>query len=120
MKLQIRSVKDKGVFEKERLIMKVLSDTDIGDYILLQTDFYDGEVTIGVHNVYWFPYKKVLAGDLVVLYTKSGSDIEHTSKRGAKAHFFYWGLSKPIWNRKDVAPVILYARAWESKVPDEL
>jgi hypothetical protein len=120
MKIDIQSVADKGNFEKERLILKVIADTDIGDYLVLQTGFHDGEVTIGTYNTFWFPYKPVSAGDLIVLYTKSGRENVKELKGTRKAHFFYWGLSSVLWERNDLAPVLLHAPEWISKAPDEL
>jgi hypothetical protein len=77
----------------------------------------------------------VSAGDLVVLYTKSGRENEKELKSGRKAHFFYcvllntpsacggelhWGLDPSIWERKDRAPVLLHAPEWISKGPEDL
>jgi hypothetical protein len=120
MKIVIRTIADKGNYEKERLVLKVRADTDIGDYLIMQTGFNDGGVTIGTYQTFWFPYKSVSAGDLVVLYTKSGKENEKELEQGRCAHFFYWGLGSAIWNRKDRAPVLLYAPEWVSKSPDEL
>jgi len=120
MNIEISSVAEKQNLEKERIILRVTADTDVGSFALLQTGFSGDEVTIGVHQTYWFPYKRVEAGDLVVLYTKKGTQNENTLKSGKKAHFFYWGLSAAIWGKSDRAPVLLYAPEWESKRPDEL
>jgi hypothetical protein len=120
MKLKIRSVAEKGVYAKERLILKALANTNVGDFMLLRTGFHDGQVTVGVREAYWFPYKEIEKGDLVVVYTKDGKQSEKQLESGSKSHFFYWGLDKAIWNASDVAPVILYAPEWESKTPDEL
>ena len=120
MKIQIKSIADKENFEKERLVLKVIADTDIGDYLVIQTGFNDGEVTIGTYQTYWFPYKSVSVGDLVILYTKSGNENAKGLKNGKTAHFFYWGLNAAIWNRKDRAPVVLHAPEWVSKSPEEL
>lgn len=119
MKVEIRSIKDKGNEEKERLVLGVKANTDIGDYLIIQTGFRDGEATIETYKAYWFPYKAVSAGDLVVLYTKSGRDNENL-RSGKKVHFFYWGLDSAIWNKEDRVPVILHAPEWISKSPDEL
>lgn len=120
MKIDIQSIADKGNYDKERLVLKVRSDTDIGDYIIIQSGFNDGQVTIGTYQTYWFPYKPVTAGDLVVLYTKSGKENVKELKHGKRAHFFYWGLISAIWNRNDRAPVILHAPEWASKDPSTL
>ena len=120
MKIDIKSIADKGNFEKERLVLKVLADTDIGDYLVLQTGFNDNEVTIGTYHTYWFPDKAVSAGDLVVLYTRAGKENEKLLNSGKSAHFFYWGLAKPIWKNKERAPVVLHAPEWVSKSINEL
>ena len=88
--------------------------------MLLRTGFHDNQVTVGVLNAYWFPYKEVSAGDLIIIYTKSGKESEKRLEKGGTSHFFYWGLDFPIWQTMDVAPVILYAPEWESKSPEEL
>ncbi|PLX89517.1 MAG: hypothetical protein C0618_01030 [Desulfuromonas sp.] len=120
MKVNIQSIVEKGNRDKERIILKAVNDTDIGDFIVVQTGFSDGQVTIDTYHTFWFPYKAVSAGDLVVLYTKSGKQNEKELRNGKKAHFFYWGLNGPIWNKKDRAPVLLHAPEWTSKSPDEL
>lgn len=120
MKIEIQSVADKGNHEKERLVLKIIANTDIGDYLVIQAGFNNDEVTSSTHQTYWFPYKAVSTGDLVVLYTKPGKENVKELKQGRKAHFFYWGLGSAIWNSKDRAPVILYAPEWTSKHPDEL
>ena len=120
MKIDIQSVADKGNFKKERLILKVKAAADIGDYLLVQTGFNDGEVTIGVFHTYWFPYKSVSPGDLVVLYTRSGTENVKELTNNRTAHFFYWGLSSPIWNGNNKAPALLHSPEWVSKAPQDI
>ena len=120
MKIEIKSIANKGVIDKERIVLKALSDADIGDYLLIQAGFSNGEVTVATYKTYWFPYKAVAAGDLIVLYTKYGKESDKELNQGKKAHFFYWGLEAPIWNKDDRAPVLLHAPEWVSKAPSEL
>lgn len=119
MKIQLRSISDRGNRKKERIVLRVRTDTDIGDYLIMQTGFNDGEVTIDTYNTYWFPYKAVSAGDLIVLYTKPGKENEVYLGKGNKTHFFYWGLDSAIWDRNDRSFVVLHAPLWASKTPDE-
>jgi hypothetical protein len=119
MRIEIRSVVEKGNIEKERLILKVVADTDIGDFLLFQSGFSDGEVTTETYHTYWFPFKPVSAGDLIVIYTKAGKHSVKRMKKGNRAHFFYWDLDSPIWQLKSRAPVVLHAPEWISKSPDE-
>lgn len=118
MRLAILSVANKGDLKKERLVLNVRANTDIGEYILLQT-VYDSGLTTHTYNTYWFPDKKVKTGDIVVVYTKDGRENE-IEENGHRIHFLYWGLSMPIWSEEDRAPVLLYAPEWTSKSPEEL
>lgn len=120
MNLKLKSIASKGDFEKERLVINVLNDTDIGDYVLLRTGFANGAVTVGVHNTFWFPFKQVKAGDLVVIYSKRGEHSEKELESGHKAHFFYWGRTEALWGTHDKGAVILHAPTWESAGVDEL
>ena len=100
--------------------MRVRQDVDIGDFMLVRTGFEGDTVTTGVSNAFWFPDKRLRAGDLVVVYSKEGRSHARPRDDGTKAHFFYWDQSSPLWASEDVAPVLLYAPQWDSKAPDEL
>lgn len=99
MNLTITKVVDIGDITNERIVMKALIDLDIGRYGIFRTrKNTNGRITNDVLNAYWFPDKLVKAGDLIVLYTKSGVSSEKKNTNGSDAHFLYWGLSSPIWN----------------------
>ncbi len=116
MNIKIRGVSDSTTSDKERLVLEVLRDDDIGYYVVFDTTFTkDGNVSNKVRHSYWFPDKKVKTGDLVVLYTKSGTDDEKASKDGSTSHFFYWGLDKTIWNNEGDCAVLLEAKNWSVK-----
>ena len=120
MKVEISHVVENGNHEKERLVLKVKSSTDIGDYILMQTGYNDESVTTNVKNTFWFPYKEVETQDLVVVYTRKGKASSKKLKNGNTAHFFYWGIKKSIWDNEDRAPVLLFAPDWTSEAPENL
>lgn len=120
MKLEIQSIADKGNYQKERLILHATADTDLGDYVIFQTGFSEESVTTNIRHTFWPPYKAVQAGDLMILYTKSGRTNTSAMKSGSNAHFFYWGLNSPIWDASDYAPVLLHSPEWEGKDPAKL
>jgi hypothetical protein len=49
----------------------------------------------------------VKAGDHVILYTKRGTDKAAKRKDGATNHFFYWGMSAPLWREIDTCAVLI-------------
>jgi hypothetical protein len=119
VKLTIRRVANPGDRMKERLVLVATQTIDVGDFAVLQTGVRDGEVTIDVYNTYWFQNKEVDAGDLVVLYTKAGTNRVQELPGGKKVHFIYWGLDAPIWAEESRAAVLLHAPEWVSKVPGQ-
>lgn len=120
MRIQIQSVVDKGVPDRERLVLRVLQDVDIGDFMLIRTGFEGNHVTTRVVNTFWFPDRSVNAGDIIVVYSKRGYGKEKEISDSRTAHFFYWGQDEPLWNNDDVAPVLLHAPEWVSKAPRDL
>lgn len=120
MKIRIKSIVDKGVPDRERLVLRVLQDVDIGDFMLIRTGFEGNHVTTRVVNTFWFPDRSVSAGDIIVVYSKRGYGKEKEISDGRTAHFFYWGQDTPLWNNDDVAPVLLHAPEWVSKAPKDL
>ena len=119
MNITFKSIADSGVPAKERLILNVLSDTDVGKFAVFRATTQDDMVTTGVKTVFWFPDKKVKAGDLVILYTKKGTQNEKLLQDGTRAHFFYWNSSSAIWDDKSMAAVILSVSEWTSHLRSE-
>lgn len=113
MILKITGVRDAGNLEKERIVMTASGPGDIGEFVLLQTGFREQSVTTGVFETFWFPDKPIAAGDFVVLYTKIGKQSDRPFKEST-SHFFYWGLSGPIWQKPERAGVVMHAPDWQS------
>ena len=120
MRVRIEFVVDKGDLDNERLVLRVLRDADIGDYMLIRTGFEGGQVTTEVSNTFWFPNNTVNRGDFVVVYSKSGKSTTKPMSDGCTMYFFYWEQTSPLWNDERFAPVLLYAPQWVGKAPQEL
>jgi len=112
MRLKLQSLSDRGQPRRERLVLKVVADTDVGEYAVLRAFQESGAPTDLIDGAYWFPDKHVRAGDLVVLYTKPGSPSEKDLLSGATAHFFYWGEEDPLWETRRYCPVLLHVDDW--------
>ncbi|MBV8891180.1 MAG: hypothetical protein JO062_17805 [Bryobacterales bacterium] len=119
MRLEITSFADAGNHENERLVIKAQSDLDIGDYLVLYsaTSRKGGPVS-GRKSAYWFPDGLIEAGDLIVVYTKAGTTSTKELSSGRTAHFYYWGLDKPLWGDANKTAVILRVSDWTYKTPD--
>lgn len=120
MKLTIESFSDAGDLKKERVILRAASDVDIGGYLVLRSkNSVGGGPVSGSKNAYWFPDTKVGAGDLVVLYTRSGIPGRKSLGNGRTAHFYYWHKKVPFWSKeKDNVAVLVETKDWGWNVPD--
>jgi len=120
MNFELRSIAAKGDLQNERVTLRANADLDVGDYLLMQCGYRQGSVTTDVFHTFWFPYKAVAKGDLVVLYTRKGTESSKPLKAKGLAHFFYWGLSASIWAAEAKAAVLLQAPTWDSKPARDL
>ncbi|WP_430385496.1 hypothetical protein [Blastomonas fulva] len=120
MNMELRSIASKGDLAKERITFRVRADLDVGDYAFMQTGFFDDEITTTVYNTFWFPYKPVAKGDLVVLYTRKGTPSSKPLRGQGHSHFFFMGLDRAIWNNLDKGAVLLEAASWQGMGASQL
>jgi len=118
MTLKIRAVREKGVLDKERIVLTADANEDIGQYVLFSTNSTgDNGVSSRVRRTLWLPDYQVEAGDLVVIYTKSSAQEvkEKQNEDGTKTIFIYWGKTEPVWNLGDDAAVLVKMEDWDWK-----
>ena len=66
----IGSFADPGNLQKERIVLRVRADIDLGEYAVFCSPVSsDGNPTAGHAIACWFPDALVKSGDLVVPYT---------------------------------------------------
>ena len=112
MKIKLSEIKDPGNPEKERIVATVLSDTDLGGYILAETqETSDETISSELKNVKWLEDQPLKVGDMVIIYTKSGKNGKIINVDGSTSYFYYWALDNPIGNKENVG-VILYEAEW--------
>jgi hypothetical protein len=119
MNLEIKSFADAGNLSKERIILRALTDVDVGEYAVFRSGVGSSgrAPTSGRKIAYWFPDEKLKANDLVVLYTKKGSRSAKPLEGGRTAYFFYWGKDESLWDDNQFGVVLLEVEDWQFKVP---
>jgi hypothetical protein len=114
MRIKVRGIREPGVPEKERLVLEVLQDDDVGHYAVFSTRLIEPDaVSFRVRRAFWFPDQRVRPGDLVVLYTKRGRRREKKNKDESTSYFFYWNQDAPLWGESDMTAVLVSIEEWD-------
>lgn len=116
MIISIDYIKDAGSIEKERIVFAVNGDGQLGKFLIAESQTLDeSRFSSLVKNPYWFPDRKIKAGDRVVLYTKKGVNNVVDNKNGTHTYFYYWGLENSHLVT-DRACVVLFETSWTVSV----
>jgi hypothetical protein len=122
MKLEITAIANIGDTEKERIVLKAMSDLNLGRFAIFRTNARGEKRVLGgsVPDVYWFANVDLKERDLVILYTKSGTKSTKAGPGGQTSHFFYWGLSKSLWSDQEkFSTVLVETPRWATyKIPE--
>ena len=116
--LEIIGIRDKGILDKERLLLRVLEPVKLEYYLVINVKSTGDKLTILNDKTFWFPVVAANAGEYIRLYTKSGTYEKDTGKYGeapAIFHDFYWGLDAPVWdNVKSNAVTVFKLNNWNT------
>lgn len=115
MNIEIDSIKDSGIIDKERVVFKANQACELGKYIVaLSTSVNENSFSSHLRNTFWFPDKELKVGDLVVLYSKKGDKSSIVNEDGSNTHFYYWGLDNPL-SATSKACIVLLETSWITK-----
>jgi hypothetical protein len=120
MKIKIKSVENGKGHEEEKVLIEVLEDCDIGQYAIFDTTYANKEkVSNKVRHTYWFPDRKVKAGDFVMVYTKPGTNRRFTNSDDTTTHVLHWEIREEIWNNDGDCAILLEIGEWEPTLVSE-
>jgi hypothetical protein len=109
------SIGSRGDVHNERLLFEVTQDANLGYYVLIATrETSSGRVYAGSRAAYWFEAREVKAGDNVIVYTRAGQDTTQRGPDGRLNHFYYWGLTHPLFSDSSARVVIAELSTWET------
>lgn len=98
--------------------MKAKANGDVGNFAIFRALIFDDtSVSSDVTDAFWFPDKSIKSDDLVVLYTKKGTEGQRVMPSGQTVHFYYWGKDDVLWSGSNHAPVLIYASDWKQFIP---
>ena len=110
MKVRLAKILDYGDSENERILIEVLDDCDLGNYILALSNVVDeNSISNKIESVYWLENKELKKGDIVIVYTKrQGASIKKIENNsGVTSFFLFWNLDTTLSNKQDKKVVCL-------------
>lgn len=107
--IELFGVYDRGVPGKERVVIKVLNDLNIGEYALVIGMQESSGAAVPLYDhFFWFGVGYLKASQWIHVYTGIGRP---TSGKGeiTKEDIFnvYWGKEKTVFDLKPIVPVLI-------------
>ncbi len=120
MKLKISSIHGHGDASKEYVVLDVNEDCIASYYIIADTTYTSpGYISNKHRHVHRFVRADLKAGDVVILYTRVGSDEVKKHPDGSATHYRFWNLKTPVWNDDGDGAILFEINDWKtSKVAD--
>ena len=113
MKFTIDGLKEPGNLEKERVVIEILEDGNIGTLLVASTTQQaEDRVSSQINNPYWIPDQDVKKGDLIIIYTKSGQKNNRKNHSGSSSYFFYIGMEQPLYSENNKTVVVFDVSEW--------
>lgn len=115
MKMKVIGVRNPGDLQNERVVIELLEDVEIGNYISFFSKDLGGEV-ISAKMLYplWLPNKKLSAGDRVVIYSRDGEKCEKKTNEGQTVFFVYRGLVNAVCVTDKIRASLIEISDWET------
>lgn len=115
MRVQIIAVANRGRPNQESVQLRVLLDTNLSYYLILDTTYVSPTSVSNLHrHAFWFPPTPAKAGDTIVLYTCRGVNRSTPNAYGGTTHSFFWGLDATVWNNTGDCAVLMELSTWET------
>lgn len=117
MRIQIVSIAERGVANRERLHLRALAEVELNRFAVLANRYLSpASLATGGLLAFWFPPVVVKPGDSVILFSGSGAYSTSRAPDGTTNHFFYWGLQRTVWNRTGDCAVLVELESWAASV----
>ncbi len=99
--LKIISAYQRGLVKSEYILIEVLRDTNLHNYIISDSSYNEFHYNSNeLQQTYWFPYCEVREGDYIYLYTGPGENRKsYDNALDYTEHLFYWGRTQAAWSK---------------------
>lgn len=99
--LKIISAYRRGNLKCEYVLLEVMRDTNLHNYILYDSVYNEFQTSAADSNhSFWFPYCEVREGDYIYLYSGQGEYRKsYDTALDYTEHHFYWGRTHCAWEK---------------------
>ena len=99
--LKIISAYQRGQVASEYILIEVLRDTNLHNYILFDSTYDEfHSISNEFQHTYWFPYCEVREGDYIYLHSGTGQARKsYDNALDYTEYHFHWGRQEPAWNK---------------------
>lgn len=107
---ELYKIVKKATGNDERIVFKVLEDTNMSYYLLLDNTYdAEGKISNVDRHTFAFPNVNVKRGDFIILYTGVGSQSSYKNKAQTVTYVFYWGFQREtsVWNEASDKAIIV-------------
>jgi hypothetical protein len=113
MKANWVGIYERGNTQGERVHFRAVVNIDLNYFAVYDTTSAGpGRINLTQRPCYWFGPKTIKAGENVVLYTRAGKENTETRPDGSVYHFFFRGLSAPLYKDSNARAVLLELNDW--------
>ena len=107
-----------GDLANERVAFTVSDSGDLSTLLLIDSNYIDtASIEAGTQLAYWLGGDRVEAGDHVIVYTRTGTESVRKRDDGLQNHFFYRGLSQPLYGDSQACVVLASIVDWSTSKP---
>src|SRR2546423_187267 len=98
MNIRVIDAKYKGDINEERVVIKVLVDTNAYYYVIFYATLAPDKQAIMLPpiDMIWLPNAPVKKDDLIIVYSKKGTYSTKINEDNSTSHFFYLNNDKPM------------------------
>jgi hypothetical protein len=107
--LEIWGVYDRGLPNRERIVIRTKAPVSLGDYIMFLGVPGEGQTAWPlIDHVYWFGPENLVIPMWVFVYTGTGQRlISSEEKTGEPALVLHWGKTRTVLHDPNIVPVIV-------------
>lgn len=112
--LNLVSVLDRNIPNKECIAVSVNAPTNMGEYGLMLgfSNIYDGMAIPLRDNFFWFGDGMVKKGDWIFIYTGSGTPTTTFTANGQSSIFtLYWNRAQTLFFNSNIVPMLFRMNA---------